>query len=85
MPLTFKQYTWTAFDAEHMAADAVDWDSYPSTWEEIVIAAGMDPSDGEIGVGTLTEAWNGHPTGALIVSSLTTAGYPFAVSVEAQA
>lgn len=82
---TFKQYTWTSFDAANMASDAVNWDAYPMDWEALVTAAGMDPDDDEIGVGTLTEAWNGHPEGALIVSGLTTAGYPFAVSVEALA
>lgn len=49
-----------------------------------LLASGLaTDGDDEIGIGTLTREWNGHPEGAVIVSGLTVAGYPFAVSREA--
>ena len=83
---TFAQYTWNQFEADSddgLAVAGVDWDAYGVDWQKVVAAAGMDPDDDEIGVGILTRDWNGHPEGAVIVSGLTIAGYPFAVSTEA--
>jgi len=42
-------------------------------------AAGFDPEVEEAGIGMLTEAWNGHPVGAIVLSGLTVEGHPFAV------
>lgn len=83
MDLTFKRYTYTSFDAGQVG-EIVEWDSYPTDWQEQATIAGFDPDDDELGMGTLQQEWNGHPAGALVVSGLTTAGYPFAVSNEAQ-
>jgi hypothetical protein len=42
-------------------------------------AAGFEPDDEEAGFGALTDDWNGHKAGALVVSGLTVEGHPFAV------
>lgn len=52
---------------------ALNWD------EAAVIAAGFDPEDEEVTCCRLTEKWNGHDKGSLIVSGLTITGYPFVV------
>jgi hypothetical protein len=82
---TFKLYTWGACGSADLVEDRVDWGGYRPDWPALVTAAGMDPEDDEVVVGTLTEAWNGHPAGAAVVSGLTVAGFPFAVGTEASA
>jgi hypothetical protein len=42
-------------------------------------AAGFDPEDPDLWVGRLTEEWDGHAAGALVVSGLAVEGHPFAV------
>lgn len=81
--LTFRSYTYTSVGAE-LFGRIVEWDSYPTDWQLQAEQAGFDADDDELGCGTLQEAWNGHPSGALVISGLTTSGYPFAVSNEAQ-
>jgi hypothetical protein len=75
----FKRYTWGMRGANLPQHD-VDWSCGRSDRAEVITAAGMDPADEELVVGVLLEAWNGHPAGAVVVSGLTVAGFPFAVS-----
>ena len=65
-----------------------DPDVLPVNWDDGIdgqgfvlaaLAAGFDPNDEETGAGRLTEEWNGHAAGALVVSGLTVEGHPFAV------
>ena len=78
----FTRYTYGA------APDSlpVDWTGeldVPTRWDEIVSSAGFDPDDEEVGIGYLTENWNGHDAGALVVSGATVTGHPFAVESPA--
>lgn len=60
----------------------VEWDdgfSLQQITDEDVQAAGFDPNDEELNSGTLTEEWNGHPAGSVVLSGATVEGHPFAV------
>jgi len=50
------------------------------SWDEQAVrAAGFDPEDEDVVCCELTEEWEGHPAGSLVVTGCTIEGYPFAV------
>jgi hypothetical protein len=51
----------------------------------IVAAADFDPDDEEITIEALSEDWNGHQAGDLVVHGMTVDGHPFAVVAIATA
>lgn len=75
--MKFKHYTYS--DPSFLP---VDFDGYLPGYDAYCKAAGFDPEDDEVNVGMLTEEWNGHPAGSVVVSGLTTEGHPFAVEVK---
>jgi hypothetical protein len=48
---------------------------YAENYDKVVSAAGFDSEN--LIVGELTEDWNGHGVGSMIVTGLTTDGHPF--------
>ena len=56
----------------------VAWDSHEGDYAAICKAAGFNPNDEEVAIGTLRADYAGLPKGTLIVSGQTTEGAPFA-------
>lgn len=48
-------------------------------WDATVSSTGENPEDEEISICRLTDDWNNHPKGSLIVTGLTVEGHPFYV------
>lgn len=44
-----------------------------------IVSAGFDPDDPELTSTELTDDWNGHLRGALVLAGLTVEGHPFAI------
>jgi hypothetical protein len=65
---------------------AVLWDVVTAEYGDVkddVRSAGFDPDDEDTKVGILEVEWNGHPAGALVISSRAReTGGPFLVSRE---
>lgn len=75
-PMKFRHYTY----GNNPGTLPLDCDGYIEGYDEICTAAGFNPEDEEVNVCTLTEDWNNHPAGSIVVTGLTTAGHPFAVA-----
>lgn len=79
--LTFDRYTSNA-----VGDPEVLWNVVTSDYDDVkdaIRSAGFDPGDPEIKLGILEIAWNGHPAGALVVTSRTRKlGQPFLISQE---
>jgi hypothetical protein len=78
----FKRYTWGG-SGTGLLERAIDWDGYAADATHAIEAAGLDVDEELVVVGVLTTPWNGHPTGAVVVSDLMVTGAPFAVGNEA--
>lgn len=75
------RYIYTRHDTKTLPVDwdaSMNWDAFEAACRE----SGFDPEDEEIGAGYLTEPWNGHDAGALILSGCTVEGFPFVVFGE---
>ena len=73
---------FTTYTYQNPAPLPVEWDdgfSLQQIADEDVQAAGFGPDDEELNSGTLTEAWNGHPAGSVVLSGATVEGHPFAL------
>ena len=56
--------------------------SEDSFWDEKkIIEAGFNPDDDEIICCELTEDWNDHATGSIVVTGFTVTGHSFAVEI----
>lgn len=58
----------------------IDWDTCEGDFAATCRAAGFDPNDEEVAIGTLRAAYAGLPAGTIIVSGQTTEDAPFAYS-----
>lgn len=74
--MKFKHYTY----GNNPESLPLDCEGYIEGYEEICIAAGFNPEDEETNACTLTEDWNGHPAGSIVVTGPTVTGHPFAVA-----
>lgn len=77
MTKKFKNYTW----GTKPELIPVNWDDNGGNFKGYCKAAGFDPEDEDNGIGRLTENWNGHKKGSVVVSGLTVQGHSFAVQI----
>ena len=73
MTLKFKRYTY------HCPELLPVQNTEERIEAKVYQAAGFDPKDEEVWVGRLISDWEEHPTGALVLSGLTSSGHSFAV------
>jgi hypothetical protein len=79
--LTFERYSSQAVGDPEVLWDVVT--SEYGSLKDTIRSAGFDPDDRDTKVGILEVAWNGHPAGALVVSSRSRKlGRPLLVSRE---
>jgi len=52
---------------------------YLENYDEIVTDAGFNPQDEEVIMCELTEDWNDHSVGSLVITGLTVTGHPFTI------
>lgn len=76
--MDFTHYTYTG----NTTLPTIEGQYETSDYDALVKAAGEDPNDEEISLTLLSEPWEGHPAGALVVTGLSLEGHPFHVSAQ---
>lgn len=60
----------------------IDCDGYIEGYDEYCIEAGFNPDDEEVNVCTLSDDWNGHKKGSIIVTDIMVQGSEFAIIIK---